>query len=398
MAEITYTIEKSFESIEHKCEEWDRLIVETCSNIYMSFDWCRVWWDYYGEGCELRLFLFWDGDTLTGIVPMYIDRVWIGPVWLKAARLLGSNLPPKISDPPVNGDYAGKIFDKVLVSLIKDDGCDAVHFGPLSGEYDSDIMMRKISEKRSDMINAAIDIRDIPHTVFTIPDNYEDYLKSLSKSERTLCKRKFKKVEKSFTVETDVIDDDELLESEFINFKRMHAGQWKREGKPGHFGAWPKAEEFNLALVKTLGKLGRVRLIRLSADGHVILYQYAFALGGSYYWRLPAREIGNEYDQLSLGLVGMVVMIKAAINEGMDTIEGGLGHYEYKTKLGAREYMAHTVLFTANRIGVRFRCRIFGLMADMINIFYYKIWIARILPRIGQRKKPFWKTWIRSNF
>ena len=225
MAEITYTIEKSFESIEHKCEEWDRLIVETCSNIYMSFDWCRVWWDYYGEGCELRLFLFWDGDTLTGIVPMYIDRVWIGPVWLKAARLLGSNLPPKISDPPVNGDYAGKIFDKVLVSLIKDDGCDAVHFGPLSGEYDSDIMMRKISEKRSDMINAAIDVRDIPHTVFTIPDNYEDYLKSLSKSERTLCKRKFKKVEKSFTVETDVIDDDELLESEFINFKRMHAGK-----------------------------------------------------------------------------------------------------------------------------------------------------------------------------
>lgn len=94
------------------------------------------------------------------------------------------------------------------------------------------------------------------YMVFFLPDTYEDYLKSMRKSESTLCKRKFKKVEKSFIVEKDVIEEDNLLESEFMNLKLMYTDQWKREVKPGHFGAWPKAEEFNLALIKTLGKLG----------------------------------------------------------------------------------------------------------------------------------------------
>lgn len=396
MDSLSLQIEKSFENISDIQEEWDELVNKAGGSVYLSYDWCRVWWEYYGNGSTLRIFLFRNGDSLVGIVPICIERVWLGPIWLKIARIIGSNLPPKISDPPIDKTSIDSVYELLLAKLFGEDGCDVVSFGPLSGTNGHAEVLREVTFKQKNDISIVRDSTKMVHTMFYLPESYEEYLKSLSKSERTLCNRKMKKLENSYDIKIDVVSDSEHISEEFKKFEHMHGLQWQSEGKPGHFGAWPKAGEFNFALVKAQAERGRMRMIRLTTDGRVLLYQYVFALGDSYYWRLPSREIGPEVDQLSLGLVGMLVMIKTAIKEGIKCIEGGIGHYEYKIKLGATEYTARHILLAANKIGVYVRCHIFCFLADILDIFYNKIWISRVLPRIGRREKPFWNIWIRS--
>ena len=96
------------------------------------------------------------------------------------------------------------------------------------------------------------------------------------------------------------------LEEEFETFVEQHSAQWMAEGRPGHFGAWPRALEFNRELVRTQGALGRVRFSRILADDKVVSNQYVFAFGDSYFWELPARAMGPKWDRLSLGPAGVI--------------------------------------------------------------------------------------------
>ena len=156
------------------------------------------------------------------------------------------------------------------------------------------------------------------------------------------------------------------------------------------------SENFHFELLQPQAQLGRLRLIRLLADKQVIAYQYLYAFGNCYHAFLTARVCGAEWDKYGLGRILYGKTVEHAIKEGFFRIDVG-EVYNYKVRLGGEVDNVRSILLATNRSGVRFRCRLYCLMVDILNLVYSKIWIARILPRIGQRKRPFWKTWIRSN-
>ena len=55
---ITLITASSFKELKHLEDDWDRIVFENDCNIYMSYDWCRIWWDYYGDDKELMVFVF----------------------------------------------------------------------------------------------------------------------------------------------------------------------------------------------------------------------------------------------------------------------------------------------------------------------------------------------------
>ena len=74
------------------------------------------------------------------------------------------------------------------------------------------------------------------------------------------------------------------------------------------------------------------------ADGVVVAYYWCFSLGGTYYWRLSARLLGEEWNQFALGRVGVVKMMEVADTEGTTAIEAGVGAYGYKENLNAKSF------------------------------------------------------------
>jgi len=387
-------LESDFRSLADLRKEWDEAVIELGGSIYLSYDWCKTWWDFYGAGKELRIFLFRVERRLVGIVPIYIDRVGFGPIRCSIARLVGANIPPKVFDPPVHKDFAGIILGRILEQLFEKDACDVLSLGPMSEQHAPAKALENAVLERNGRVGEGV------HSIFWLPDSMEKYFESLSKNERkNRRKYELRTLKKEFDTKVEVISEPEKAEPEFEDFVRQHTLHWKAQGMPGHFRAWPKATEYNRALVRAQGQLGRMRFVRILANGQVIANQYAFAFGDSYFWELPARVVGGQWERFSLGPTGIVTMIDAAIKERKKRLEGGLAHYDYKLRLNAKEYATKTFRLVRNRPGSRARAGIFNLLRFCLLIGYHKIWYQRIRPHVSALAgKPQWGLWLRLDF
>lgn len=391
---------KSFEDLCMLQPEWDKFVGKLNAPIYMSYDWCRIWWEIYGSGKDLRIYVFSGNGQIVGIVPIYTDCLTVGPLNLKVARLVGANIPPKIFDPPIIKDWTNLVFETIILKLFGEENCDVLSFGPVSSLYPLISEIKKLNDGQINIIGQMEEYSADVHTFFILPETFEEYLGSLSKNERkNRRKYELRYLKKSFVIQTDILTSWEEIREEFQKFVEMHTAQWGSEGRPGHFGAWPKSEDFNFALVKQLSQQGRVRMIRIRADNEAISYEYSFAFGDCYFWQLPARKIGSSWEQYSLGSTSLVNMIKIAIEEGIRRIEGGLAHFDYKSRLGAKEYPATRIVFRGKDIGSRLRYFVFRSFFSVINVLYFKIWYQRLQPRLPRRfQRGIWPLWIRFSF
>ncbi len=392
---LSWEIHTSFEYLASIREEWDRFAADAGGGIYFSYDWCRTWWKHYGLHRTLQIFLFRVGKQLEGLVPVFIDRVRLGPVKLRIAKLVGSEYTMTLCNPPILPKYTEAIYESLIEHLIRSHHCDAIWLGPLFDAGGTAEELRKVCRKPSIPATIIQDTLFAPHTSFTLPGTFQKYLDSLDKRQRTNYRRDWNLLNRDFRVEVDVIKDPARAQAEFLQFKTMHDRQWQAEGKLGHFGDWPGAEAFNLDLVKNLASNGRLRMIRLLANQQVVSCQLCYRFGDDLYWRLPARINGTEWDRYGLGRIGLIKMIELAIAEGVRHIEAGIGHYDYKIKLGGVEVSLRSILIAADRKSSRLKTCVFCRLAKTIHLLYYRIWFNRLAPRLPLKRRPLWKTWIR---
>ena len=390
-------IETSFDDLEPMREEWDDFVEEVGGDIYLTYDWCRIWWKHYGHGRTLRIFLFRDKtNALEAIIPMFVERVWLGPVWLRIAKIVGSDFTLSICSPPVRKDFELQVYLDLLGHIFHEEKCDATGIGPLAGTYTAIESLREACLRLSDSLSVVRDGVVAPHTVFFLPQTFDDYLKSLPKRQRGNFRRDMNLLTKCFEIQVQSTVEGNQVEGEFQEFKKMHEAQWRRVKKLGHFGDWPRSEEFHSDLLRVLAPLGSVRLVALVADDDAVAHQLCFVFGDCLYWRLPARAVGEKWDRFAFGRVSLVKLIEYAIDEGLCRIEAGQGHYEYKVQLGGTEYPLRTIFLVSNQPKAKFRAKLFQILADLLHFLYYRIWFIRLSPRIRFLRRPLWRVWIRS--
>jgi CelD/BcsL family acetyltransferase involved in cellulose biosynthesis len=151
--------------------------------------------------------------------------------------------------------------------------------------------------------------------------------------------------------------------------------------------------------VKAQGVLGRVRFVRIWANGQVVSDQYVFAFGDSWFWELPARTADSGWTRFSLGPAGLIAIVEAAIREGARRLEGGLGHYSYKVKLGASEQPVVRLRVVADRPTVRTRAVLFNALRICLLYAYQKAWRRRLASRLPRALAcPQWNFWLRLDF
>ena len=396
---LTCRVFRTFEDLDHLRLAWDDACLKARGSIYMTYDWLRVWWQFYGKGAELRLFVFFAGQNIEAIVPIYINTLGWGPLRFRVARLVGSNIPPKVFDPPVSESSATEVMRQVIGQLFKEDAVDLLSFGPISELRPIIKYVEDSCSQCADLVTQRNAIKGV-YTVFQIPATMDDYYASLSKNERkNRRKYELRLLKKEFETRVHVETDPAKMSEEFERFAVQHAEQWAAEGKTGHFGAWPRALDFNRALVKAQSAAGRLRFIRIIANGEVIANQYTFALGDRYYWELPSREVDTKWERFSLGPTGIVTMIEQAMKEGINAIEAGLAHYDYKLRLGATEHNVFTFRILSAKPATRVRFAFFSFIRTCWSYVYHKLWYRRIMPRLP---RGFWRPqpdqWLRLDF
>ena len=389
---------ESFDEAETFSVVWDDLVMRTDTDIYQTFDWCRIWWRHYGQGRRLQLLLGFSDDRLVGVMPLFTEILWLMPVRIRVAKLVGSDFSLQFCNLAIEEAYLQVFIESAVRRFLCESSCDLLLLGPLSGPSAKVDEILAAVERMDVFVQEAESLGSGCATRFELPPDFASYLKEIGSRQRGNYSRAMKQWADGCQIKVDIVRTAKEVRDEFEHFVVLHEGQWRQEGKLGHFGDWPRAMAFNRDLVEYLSEQNKVRFHRILADGMVATSQYCLVHNGVIYWRLPARVNNLEWEKLGLGKVGLVKMVEGSIAEGIGIIDGGRGHYDYKVQLGAREWPLRTVQIMRPGATVWLRVKLFRTFARWLNLAYYKIFFIRLAPRFSWLRHSLWSTWIRSTW
>jgi CelD/BcsL family acetyltransferase involved in cellulose biosynthesis len=388
----------SFEVLRSIESEWTALVGELGQSLYATIDWYRVWWRHFGRHRELRVFVIRADDALVGVLPFFLERLWLPFGRTSVAKLVGSDSTVALVEPPLIPELAPDAFALAIRRLLADGEADMVHIGPCSGASIYAAAVQRAATNLTDVARVVRDREHGHHSLFEMPEGFDGYLRTLSKNQRHSYRRNLNKLAKTFEFEVDVVREPADAEREFDAFADMHQAQWLAVGKLGHFGDWPGSRDFSRDLVCTLAPLDGVRILRLLVDGEPVAYHWCLRTNGTYHSRLVGRLTGEKWDAFALGRVNQLKMMEVAGADGGTVIEAGTGRYDYKDRLNAKTIPLRSVTFSGRRPLVGLRARLILAYGDLLDLAYYRAWYLRVAPRVPFLRRPLWRGWIRRRF
>ncbi|USG61309.1 GNAT family N-acetyltransferase [Sneathiella marina] len=393
-SQLSLTILQSVEDLILHQEEWDHFVEAVGSDVYFLVDWLRTWLKFYGKTCEIRFYIAKQNEQIVAVLPFCIERIRIGFASIRIARFVSSYGTIVVFSPPIQAGKEEPVIKLAVSDLLATGNCDAVCLSPLSG-----LSSLSTIENWSEVFDGRIDLlerKDVGvHTVFDLPDTFDEYLTSLGKSQKKKYLYTNRSLSKKFDVENRLIEDQEAVDY-FDVFVDFHTKLWKQVGKLGHFGEWPDGLEFNRELVRTMAPKGHIKFFELSAGERLLSAGYSFELGSSSFRRLTARDPSQELKKFALGRIGYVKNLEFLINEGKNFAETGPGHYDYKLALSGQEFQMKRLIFTNTSLAVVARTKLYLLMSEYLNFFYYRLWFKKLSPKLRLRSRPLWAFWVKA--
>jgi CelD/BcsL family acetyltransferase involved in cellulose biosynthesis len=373
--------------------EWQDLAERTDAEVYLRPAWLRIWWDHFGSDRELGCLAIRKGGRLAGLLPFCIERLRIGPLVLRFARLAGTDPHCMILQLPLEDKVAEVALLHAVGHLTGPLGCDAVSFTPVSDLASHLPLLRQMSKEMQSIV-----LHEAPegqHVVFDLPDDFKAWLSGLSKKRRSQFARDMRNLQDRYEMRGAIVVPDGAT---FAGFAGFHDQQWQALDRGGHFTDWPGSLAFYSDLADRPAKEPPMRLFELFGTTGPLATQFALVAGRIAHWRLPARTLDPEAERLSIGKVGLVLMVQELIGAGVTAIEAGRGDYDYKLSYGGRNVPVQRLLFyPAKQV---WRARLLLAWSDLLHLLYYRIWFLRLAPRMrrwfGLRPRPLWWLWIKS--
>jgi len=393
---ITVSICDNFDDVAAFAQQWDQLVESTGGEIFMTYDWCRIWWKHYQYGRKLKIFTFYRKDELAGIIPLFFDKIWLGPIYIRTAALVGSDFTPVTVSLPVRDGCLTEVIQKFLDILTKRFQWDVLHLGPVAGTYDKFGELQAACDQFADDTYTIQSTSNGVQTYFILSDSLEDQIARLSKQERKRMRRNYKVINsKDVPLKAEYTSADNY-ETYFDEFVELHQLRWQKVGKAGHFKDWPGAYEFHRELAAAQFGQKRLRLLKVSLGDLCLGYKYAYKIGEQYHSLLDARVCGDIGDSLDIGRLLYCEQVKKAIEDNVRIIDSMRGEFEHKLHLGGELYPVKNIRIYLRKFSVSMRLSIFGFLAHILNICYYKIWFCRIAPRLRYKRGHLWRIWIKS--
>lgn len=396
---VQVEIYDGFEELEPIQQQWDKLAESLGSEIFLTYDWCRIWWKYYGKERDLRVFVFRSNSELVGIIPLFFEKIWLGPAFIRAVKIVGSDFSLSQFSFPLVENYIKAIVEKFF-ELFSGEKWDVLHIGPIAGLYKHYDNLKDALKQSFNGSYSVLEKEGGVQTYFKLLDNWENHLSTIGKNERGNIRRNYNYLHKSFCDESNNINSCFATQDNFTgffdDFVEMHQAHWKKLGKGGHFIDWPYALEFHREMAQSHLHLGRLRLLKVSIGSNCIGYQYHYRFGDKYLHFLDSRVNTPSSNSISWGRITFCEQIKKAIGEQIKYIDSMRGKYEHKLRLGGRLFRIKNMFICSKKPSVSIRMYTFRVLARLLNLFYYKIWFCRLAPKLPFKRRPLWDIWIKT--
>ena len=398
---IEVRVYDGLDQLESIQQEWDKFVESVGCEIFLTYGWCRIWWKYYGAKRQPRVFIFRHEGTLVGIIPMFFEKIWLGPVYIRAGKIIGTDFTISTISLPIQKEFLQEVVQEFLETLVTDYTWDVLHIGPIAGIFHDFDKLLDLCRKHMGHGHQVKNENRSVQTYFMLAGSSEEQFAGLSKKQRRIIKQKYKALREAIGDEnasiTSQFASDQDAPQIFDRFVEMHQRHWQGLGRPGHFGDWPSSRQFHREVMQEQLKQNRLRLLEIKAGSYILGYKYAYKCGDSYLEFLDARLEEKKLARASLGRIIFCEQQEKAMQEGAKYIDSLRGKYEHKLRMGGRLFTINNIYIYSNQLHCRIRTRIFRILSWLLHICYYRIWFMRIATKLPLNRRPLWKIWIRSH-
>jgi len=384
-----------FESLRNMQSEWDAFMEAVDAEIFLSFDWCRIWWKYYGKKRKLAVFIFRDGNNICAILPLFLEKIWLGPIFVRAIRIVGSDYMPVTLSVPVKKDFVDTVVRMLAHEIKMRWRWDIFYLGALSGRYAlTDQLAHAFEQALGNAYHIEVKSNDV-QTYFQVAESWEKQVAGLAQNAKKNVRKTYREInDNKIRISSSLASNVDILEM-FNKFVKMHQNHWEKLGMPGHFQAWPASFDFHHEVAKIQLKHDRLRLIETKFDDQIVGYVYIYKFNNTYYAFLNARSEDKINPRIDYKWIDFKQMIENALKDGVNCIDAMRGRYEYKLLMGGQYFPIRNLFIYSEKLPNLMRIKLFQSFAWFLDVCYSKLWNARIGPRLGVRRKAFWNHWIR---
>lgn len=278
-------------------DEWRALFeADSAATPFHSWEWHSVWWNTFGRGRSPYLVAAYEGDDLIGLLPLIRT---LGPWRTLRSMAVG---PSDYLGPIARPEHREPVINAFLDHLQRAPA-DMVDLHQWSDEA-----------AVGDPVEQATCLR------LALPDSYETYLGTLSKSLRYDVRR----MERSDDFRIHQPEPDVALDVLFD----LHVKRWRSRGLPGVFGR--RVRRFHAEWAHLAQAQGWLRLSVLEHQGAPIGAIYAMTHAGRCFYYQAGFDPASS--KVSPGTLLVAATIRQAIDDGVHTFDFCRGDEPYKRR------------------------------------------------------------------
>jgi CelD/BcsL family acetyltransferase involved in cellulose biosynthesis len=306
-------------------DEWRQLQRSSDACLFLSWEWLYSWWKELAADRELAILVARHGRELVAVAPLCRRRVKLcGTPVIPILEFLGSGA--------VGSDYLDVIvrrgWERQAGAAL------AAHFGQTQP------ILRWTNVARNTSNTACIasllgredwSVREAPTNICPyIPlaqKSWEDYLASLSAEHRYNFRRKWRHLNRDFSVSFDQARTEAECRASIDLAMALHRMRWQERGDSEAFET-PELVAFHRRFAQLALDQGWLRLYVLRLNGRPAACLYGFLYGRKFYFYQSGFD--PAFDKYSVGMVSMGLAIQKSLEEGADEFDLLHGAEEYK--------------------------------------------------------------------
>lgn len=337
-----YREEMVFDSLKN---HWNALAARTGATIYMSYDWAKTWWDYYGSkpGRTLFFVTIWRGSKLVALAPFYKEVSRIGNREIESRiRLLGSGGSPSVGlgfkddygisdflDILVDPDYKEPVAEK-LVKIIESSYFDADQLSFDQARDDSFVITELYPKLKESLLEPTLSHTD---TCPYIDLSEEESMKGYIKKQKSSARRRIRQTRRATGPEDEFVIEEpkswDEVQKATDRIIKLHQDRWNEIGFPGVFYE-DRFVQFFREIVRQAYEKDRLWFKEARDNKGICASRMIIYYNGRYFDYISGFDDNRESAKRRPGIGLLVELIEEAIEDGVERVELLRGEEYYK--------------------------------------------------------------------
>lgn len=328
--------------------EWKDLVSGLAgASIFDTYEWVTAWLDCFWRNKPISFLFFRKEGSLVGIAPLLADRcgdIWCAHTFISPVNLHGNRANVICAENPA------AVLEALLAYLGRERKRFRLAFPNALSTIPLASFLPEIAA-RHDMLT--IVFPGIASPIIRIRGDWQSYLKSRSTHLAKEMRRKLKLLERAGRAEVLTVTSVDQCSEAMQDILHIEKCSWKEQAGIS-LSAMPHLAEFHQRFAEEAARRGWLRLYLLHLDSKPIAYVYGVVFQNEFYAFKTAYN--HDYQKLSPGIVLFEHVFHDAFDQGLETVDLGLGdESRWKSEL-ANDLREHVNVCVFNRLSLRCRC------------------------------------------